>query len=415
VLVPAIAGTSLLLILAVRCESPVRRRMLLAAFAFLCAFSAWANPRGLALVFAGVAISAVLLFVIDGWRSLDFLVVLGVMGIGLVLGDAVNDAIVGTVSGAPGSDASGYFDAIRDVELWPRVGLNIVRRIGYLTVASVGMIWAVAVWLVKQRKSRWTTTREGGIVIVVLFAVFALGLSLVLNSLTMGLLNYLKPDRLFYGRYIEIYLPVLVVVAVGLVASRLSVSDMRIVALLSLVSPIVAAAALSIESIRPFDMPLNATAIYAIAAFVDRNLIAAFAVGGIISALVWLVMSVRLRIGLVYAGAVLAFLAVTAYALVLLPTQQWRDAQVAIPLALLELQQEEQLECIAVHAIEDAWHQIHLYEFVVPGTVVERSPNSDCTVRVGSALQYVAAEDAIRLAYEPALDLYLWRVTDSVG
>jgi hypothetical protein len=277
------------------------------------------------------------------------------------------------------------------------------------------MIWAVVVWLVKQRRSRWVATGDGSIVILVLFVSIALGLSLVLNSLTMGHLNYLKPDRLFYGRYIEIYLPVLVVVAVGLVASRLSVSDMRIVALLSFVSPIVAAAALSIESTRPFDMPFNATAIYAIAAFVDRNLVVAFVVGGIVSALVWLVMSVRLRIGLIYAGAALAFLAMTAYSNVLLPTQQWRDAQVAIPLALLELQQEEHLPCIAVLPIEDAWHQIHLYDFIVPGAVVERSPNSDCAIRVGSAPQYFAAKDAIPLAYEPALDLYLWRVTDSVG
>jgi hypothetical protein len=415
VLVPAISGSSLLLILAARCEAPVQRRVLLAAFSFLCAFSAWANVRGLALVFAGVAISVVLLFVIDAWQPTDLLVVLGVVGVGLVLGDVVNDAIVGSVSSAPGSDTSGYLDAIRDVGQWPRVGLNIVRRIGYLTVASAGMIWAVVVWLVKQRRSRWVPSDDGSIVVAVLFVLFALGLSLVLNSLTMGLLSSSRTDQLFYGRYIEIYLPVLVVVAVGLVASRLSSSEMRIVALLSLVSSIIAAAALSIESTRQFDAPVNAIAIYTIAVFVDLNLVVAFGVGGIFSALAWLVMSMRLRIGLVYAGAALAVLAMTAYFSVLLPPQQWRDAQVAIPLALLELQQEEQLECIAVHAIEDAWHQIHLYEFVVPGTVVERSPNSDCAVRVGSALQYVAAEDAIRLAYEPALDLYLWRVTDSVG
>lgn len=414
-LVPAIAGASLLLVHAARCESPGRRRVLLATFSFVCGFSAWANPRGLALVFAGVAISAVLLFMIAEWRSMDLLVVLGMAGIGLILGDAVNDAIVGTVTSAPGSDVSGYFDAIRSADQWPGVALNIVRGVGYLTVASMGMMWAVVVWLVKRPRKRWFASDDGSIVVAVWFVLFALGLSLVLNSLTMGLSERSRVDQLFYGRYTEIFLPVLVVVAVGLVASRLSRADMRIVALLSLISAIGAAVALSVESLDRLYAPINAIAIYAIAVFIDLNLVGAFLIGGVASALVWLVMSVRLKMGLIYAGAALAVLAISAYSVLLLPIQQWRAAQVAIPLALLDLQQEGQLPCIAVHPIEDAWHQVRLYDFVVPGAVVEESPNMDCRVQVGSTLQYLAADNATPLAYEPELDLYVWRVADSNG
>ena len=409
VLVPAIVAASLLLVLALRSEAAMPRRKLLAGFSFVCAFPAWANPRGLAIAVGGIAIAAVLLVLIDAWQPSDLLVVLGVMGAGLVLGELVNRAIVGTVTGTPGTDPAPYLDVIRDVGLWGSVALNFVRRLGYLTVASVGMIWVVVVWLARTFSHRSVSTEERDIVVTSLFVGVGVALSVVLNSMTIGLVEDARADLLFYGRYFEIFLPVLVVIAVGLAVSRLSRSEMRIVALLSLVSAVIAAAALSVESLDRAYTPINAISIYAIAVFMELDVVLAFVVGGVVAGSVWLAMSVRLRMGLAYAGAALVVIAISAYGSVLLPPRQWRSTQVVISEALLDMQKANQLECLGVLPFPDEWHQTHQYLYFVPGLDLEQSANPLCGLRVGSAPQYAARSGAIRLAYEPVLDLYLWR------
>ena len=110
---------------------------------------------------------------------------------------------------------------------------------------------------------------------VSLFVVTALGVSLVLNSMTMGLMAESRYDQLIYGRYLEIYLPPIIAIAVGLVATRAALIDLRIVAVLSVTVPAVSAALLSFESTDRLFAPINAVAIYALAGLTVGNLVVA--------------------------------------------------------------------------------------------------------------------------------------------
>ena len=119
VLVPAIVGSSLLLALALGTADTTTRRWYLAGVAFVAAFSTWANPRGLAIVLAGIAIVALLAVISDSWRVGDVLIVIGVAAVTVLVGNVVNGLIVGDIV-APGSDASNYLGTVKDVSLWRR-------------------------------------------------------------------------------------------------------------------------------------------------------------------------------------------------------------------------------------------------------------------------------------------------------
>lgn len=415
VLVPGIVGATLILVIAARCESPSRRRGLLVSFAFICGFTAWANPRGLAVVFAGLVVAAALAIMLERWTMVDFAVVLGVTAATFVIGEIVNDIVVGKVYGAPGSDPTAYIDTITDTSLWTSIGLNMVRRIGYLTIASVGLMWAAGVWALKSPGKFWANPHDRSVIIALSFTAFALLPSLLLNSLTMGLTSESRMDQLFYGRYLEIYLPVLVVIGIGLVVTRLSRSEMRLVALLSFTASIVAAAALSIDLIDRIFAPINAVAIYALSVYVGKSLIGAFVLGGIVCGAVWLVMASRIRAGLVLGGLTLILILLPAHMVALAPYRQWRDAQMAIPVALVEMQREDRLECVAIMPTGDNWHQAHHYEYLVPGTLIEPWEDSACDLVVGTGSQRPKGGSIEVLAHEPTLDIYLWRLMSNTG
>jgi hypothetical protein len=408
VLVPAIAGSSLLLALALGTADTTARRWYLAGVAFVAAFSAWANPRGLAIVLAGIAIVALLAAISDSWRVGDVLIVIGVAAVTVLVGNVVNGLIVGDIV-APGSDPSNYLGTVKDVSLWPKVAANIVRRLGYLTIASVGMLWVVVLWLFTERSSSRRSAADQPIVHVSLFVVTALGVSLVLNSMTMGLAAESRYDQLIYGRYLEIYLPPIIAIAVGLVATRVALIDLRIVAVLGVAVPAVSAALLSFESTDRLFAPINAVAIYALAGLTVGNLVVALIGAGIFIALIWVWASIRQNAGFVLIGSTLAVILVLAQVVALGPARKWRANQDAIPLALLEIEETGTLDCVAVLPISDRWHQYHQTSFFVPHAELELVAEPHCTVRVGSGAQFRSEERAEVLAYEPELEIFLWR------
>ncbi len=409
-LILLIVLASLLLLRSTLSVTKLRRRLLLGAFGAVCALSTWVNPRGVAVVVSGVVVVAAFALVENRKRLVDIAIVLVVAGFVFLLGRTINGLILGATSTAPGGSASLYLDAFLQAERWSGVFVNIVRRVGYLSVASVGGIWAVMIWAVRSRRAEHRTDSDSGALSIVVFLFVAIGISLVFNSFTMGFGEDARVDHLFYGRYLEVYLPVLVVLAVGVAASSMSAADSRVVALISATSGFIAAIALSLE---PLDGPAiftNVSSVWVFSVFTNSNLVLAFFLGGFLTALTWIAVSIRPRLGLAWMGAALVGMSVTMY-LALLSSASPFGAQVEIPRALIEINSQDREECVSLLPRADAEFIAHQYNFLVPGIVLEESSSPTCSLRVGSRIQHAADMDSDLLVKETIGDLYLWRTT----
>jgi hypothetical protein len=390
-------------------------------YAGACAvYSHWVSPRGV-IVIAAFAIAYVVAE--RAWeKPIPALPLFGSVAVLAFAGRAINRAIAVTDSPPAGGEnqASNYWDTLRERDLWDDIAANVFGRISYVGIASTGIAIigvAVAARAIVNRRVRESSPplRSVG-----LFAILALGATVVLSAIHMVPIPARRADILAYGRYSDGVVAPLLVVGTTWTFGFLHTSAQRLLRAAAVVVLLVLSATW-MEVFNPLEQSARFLANSASLAVYgdDLSTVSRLYVGAAITAGVLLVTAMDRRLGAALLVAFLAFSSWSLYDDMRDNARAWaRSRSLASPI--------DEVRALGVDAdcvvVDQAWTVplgvVDNYRAFVPDSrfSTSRRPNPNCGPLVLSRGTNVQRrhEGARPLFYPARSGLSLWLVLPRV-
>lgn len=377
------------------------------------------NPRGL-IILAAWAVAAVAL---QAQSSMYHrLRAIGVAFLVFVAGRYFNDWVLGDAAvSTPGTTfgLGDYVARVSDPDMWPSIVANIGGRIAYTSGTTFGFAWVgvgvAGVVLYQHLRKRGTGAAGAGVSSALGFVALGFVTTLVLSSVSMANAQLMRTDFLVYGRYVDIFLPLLFAAGLASVWTWDRSRSVRVGASVVLGSGLALGVARLAAPAHDRDVwlnRLNVLYVQSIQGVVEVGYLRSIGLGLILTTAVWLLVVWSRPIGSLVVLVLLLALSWSAYSYYLIPaSQHMRSEEAVIAQRLVEMEDGVGVgvQCVAIDWPGISFWHVRNTQWFANRYDYRDGIDNDClfvlTPRLDLDVQYPSAHI---LATETRFDARLW-------